>query len=129
MKFAKRFISVLVFVMILSSSAFALSDTEYNRMKKHSKSFAEADRRLSRVWHEIKDDMPAKQFKILQSEQRDWINNERDREAKRYIKRGYSTTEAYTKVTNERVEKIRERSKELTRPQRPKHKTEQHRKK
>ena len=127
MKFAKRFISVLVFVMMLSSAAFALSDAEYNRMKKHSKSFAEADRRLSRVWHEIKDDMPEKQFKILQSEQREWIDDGRDREARRYIKKGYSKTEAYTKATNERVDKLRERSRELTHPK-PKH-SPKHRKK
>lgn len=111
----KRLISAAVLMMMLALPSFALSDSEYKRLKNSNSDFANADRNLTRVWNRLKDDLPGKVFRHLREEQRDWISHGRDREAKRYMNDGYSRAEAYTMATNDRAEYLPERAREIGR--------------
>ena len=92
----------------------ASENQEYKHMKRNSSQFAEADRRLTLVWREIKNNLTGRQFKVIQSEQRDWLKYGRDHYARAYMKDGYTRVEAYTMATNDRVSALRERSRELS---------------
>ncbi|MBR1486430.1 MAG: DUF1311 domain-containing protein, partial [Synergistaceae bacterium] len=102
----KKFFSVLMLLLLISAPAFALSDAEYLKMKKNSQSFARADRKLTNVWNKLKKSMPDYAFEELQKNQREWIKRGRDNAAKKYIKEGYSRTEAYTLATNDRANNL-----------------------
>ena len=60
---------------MFSSSAFALSDTEYLQMKKDSPEYSRAEQKL-------KNSMPQNAYDYLLDEQREWIRNGRDEIAK-----------------------------------------------
>ena len=92
----KRFLSAVLLTLILAGSAFGLSDREYLKMKRNSRDFARADRRLTQVWKRLQDRMPGWAFKILREEQREWIDGWRDEDARMYMEKGYSRIEAYT---------------------------------
>ncbi|MBQ4431081.1 MAG: DUF1311 domain-containing protein [Synergistaceae bacterium] len=107
----KRILTVLALILVLSGSAFGLSDKEYLSMKRGDSDFAEADRVLTQVWKRIRDEItrPAESaFEILKEEQREWIASGRDKSARKYIKKGYSHTEAYTFATYDRVNELEE---------------------
>ena len=104
----KKFFSVLALLILVSAPAFALSDTEYLKMKRNNQSFARADRKLTNTWNKLKKSLPEYAFEDLQKNQREWIRKGRDDEAKKYIKEGYSRTEAYTLATNDRANKLPE---------------------
>ena len=110
----KRIFSALALVAVLAGSAFALSDAEYLRLKKSNADFARADKALTQTWNSLKKSMPKSRFKILQEEQREWIEYLRDSVAEDYMKDGYSRAEAYTIATNERIDELKARAKELT---------------
>ena len=101
--------------LILAGTAFALSDAEYNTLRKSSADFARADKNLTQVWKKIAGKMSGTAFKRLQSEQRYWISEGRDDEAERYMDMGYSRAEAYTMATNDRAEYLPERAREIMR--------------
>ena len=101
--------------LIFAGTAFGLSDSEYIKLKKSNADFARADKKLSQVWKKIADDMPGIPFKLMQSEQQDWIAEGRDVEAKRYMDMGYSRAEAYAMATNDRAEYLPERAREILR--------------
>ena len=105
----------MALVIMLAGSAFALSDEEYLRLKKSNADFARADRELTQTWKRLKDSMPKRAFRILQDEQREWIDFLRDRVAEDYMDEGYSRAEAYTMATNERIDELKSRARELTR--------------
>ena len=98
----KRLISVLTLIFLLAAPAFALSDSEYLKMKRNNRDFARADRALTRVWKNLKEELDPEAFDLLQKNQREWIKTGRDNQAKAYIKEGYSRVEAYTMATNDR---------------------------
>ena len=102
----KKIFSALMLLLLISSSAFALSDAEYLKMKRNSQSFARADRKLTNVWNKLKKSLPDYAFQELQKNQREWIKKGRDDAAKKYIKEGYSRTEAYTLATNDRANNL-----------------------
>lgn len=99
----KRLFAVLTLIFLLASPAFALSDSEYLKMKRNYPKFARADRNLTRVWNELKKELSTKDFKELQKNQREWIAKGRDDAANEYINEGYSRVEAYTRATNDRA--------------------------
>ena len=102
----KKFLSILALLIFISAPAFALSDAEYLKMKRNNQSFARADRKLTNTWNKLKKSLPEDAFEQLQKNQREWIKKGRDDDAKKYIKEGYSRTEAYTFATNDRANKL-----------------------
>ncbi len=110
----KRFLAVISLVLLLTSTAFALSNEEYTRMKKNNADFARADKRLSQVWAQLKKDLPKNVFKELQDAQRVWLKDGRDHEANKYMSDGYSFVEAYTMATSDRADELPYIAKELS---------------
>lgn len=110
----KRIFAVISFVLITAGSAFALSDSEYLRMRRNNVAFARADKILSNVWTNLKRSLPKNVFAQLQKEQREWIASGRDEEAEEYIEQGYSRAEAYTMATKDRAELLPELAKSLS---------------
>ena len=108
----KKFFSVLALLILVAAPAvglrpaFALSDAEYLKMKRNSQSFARADRKLTNTWNKLKKSLSEDAFEDLKKNQREWIQKGRDDDAKKYIKEGYSRTEAYTFATNDRANKL-----------------------
>ena len=102
----KRIISALLLVALFTGSAFALSDKDYKQMKKDSKIFNEADRKLGVVWRRIENQVTKAAysvFEMLKADQRDWIKSGRDKAARKYIKEGFDDDDAYTIATYERI--------------------------
>lgn len=106
----KRILSGLLLVAVLASTAFGLSDKEYLSMKRESKFFREADRKLGLVWRRIEDQVynaVQSMFDGLKQEQREWIRTGRDRAAQRITKASdnpYLRKEvAYALATYERI--------------------------
>ena len=111
----KRIISAITLMLILAVPAFSLSGAEYLRMKKANADFAKADRQLTQVWNKLKSRMSRSDFRILQDEQREWIDWMRDNEAESYMDSGYSRIEAYTMATYDRVRYIQQRARDIER--------------
>ena len=97
---------IAVLLLVLAVPAFALSDSEYLRMKKNNADFARADRRLTQVWRDLKVSLPRSVFAELQDLQNDWIFGGRDEAAERYMDEGYSRAEAYTMATSDRADEL-----------------------
>lgn len=102
----KKFLSSLAVFFLISSGAFALSDSEYKEMMKDSE-FADAEKELAQSWSEAKK-LPAKFFEHLQKEQREWVSHGRDKRAESLMKadKSLSRTQAYAQETGSRVEAI-----------------------
>ncbi len=102
----KKFLSSLALLLLISSNAFALSDSEYKEMLKDS-SFADSEKELAKVWAEAKK-LPAKFFEHLQKEQREWVSHGRDKRAESLMKadKTLSRAQAYAQETGSRVEAI-----------------------
>ena len=102
----KKFLSSLALLLLISSNAFALSDSEYKEMLKDS-SFADSEKELAKVWAETKK-LPAKFFEHLQKEQREWVSHGRDKRAESLMKadKTLSRAQAYAQETGSRVEAI-----------------------
>lgn len=118
----KKIFAALTLLLLAASSAFALSDSEYLKLKKSNMDFARADKRLSNVWTNVKKSLPKKVFTELQKLQREWIASGRDEAANEYIEQGYSRAEAYTMATNDRVDALPQIAADLrtsSRPSRP----------
>lgn len=109
----KKVLTAALLALTLTGTAFALSDSEYTSLKKSNADFARADRNLSQVWKKLSDSMPGKSFKLLRSEQREWIDLGRDEDAANYMEMGYSRAEAYTMATNDRAEYLPKRAREI----------------
>lgn len=102
----KKFLLSLAVLLIVSSNALALSDSDYKEMMKDS-DFAEAEKELAQSWNEAKK-LPAKFFEHLQNEQREWVSHGRDKRAEALMKadKSLSRTQAYAQETGSRVEAI-----------------------
>ena len=121
----KRIVSVLALVLLMVSPSFALSDAEYLRMRRNSVAFARADKKLNRVWAQLKKSLPKSVFAELDKVQREWVSSGRDSEAEQLMDEGYSRVEAYTRATNDRADALPDIARELrasrrTTPSRPK---------
>lgn len=102
----RRIFLALTLLIVLSSSAFALSDAEYRRLKRTNADFRQADKGLSEVWNSLRESLSSKAFSELQKLQREWIRKGRDDAARKYIREGYSRAEAYAMATNDRAEAL-----------------------
>lgn len=103
----KHLLSALALTLIFTSSAFALTDSEYKDFMKNS-DFAAAEKELAEAWNTAKSQMPPEHFKHLQSEQREWLSHGRDKGAADLMKSDpeLSRAEAYAQETGSRVEAI-----------------------
>ena len=102
----KRLTAVFAVIFLFASHAFALSDAEYLKMKRNSPSFARTDRRLNKVWGDLRKSMQHDDFENLKKDQDRWRTNTRDSEAEKYIDEGYSRTEAYMLATHDRAREL-----------------------
>ncbi len=109
----KRFFSALLLMMLMISPAFALSDSEYLRMRKGNTDFSRADKRLNNTWNHLRRTLPKKIFAQLDKLQREWIKSGRDEDAAALMDEGYSRAEAYTIATNDRADSLPKIAKEL----------------
>ena len=100
-------IMVLAVMSLSVSSAMALSDSEYKKMKKNSPEFNKADKELTQAWNEAKKTLNKSDFNRLKEEQREWIAGGRDDRAEMLIDEGMSRAGAYAVATRERVKEIR----------------------
>ena len=103
----KRLFTSLIILVLSVAPSFALSDAEYLYMKKNDPDYARAEQRLTRIWNELKQSMPASAFNELKKEQLAWIKGGRDEDTEIYIERNYSRVEAYTMVTEARAEYLK----------------------
>ena len=101
----KRLICALAAVAVLCVPAFALSNSEYLKMKKDS-AFNAADGHLTRAYNQAKSSMSTSDFEKLKREQRQWIAEGRDKEAKRLMRNGFDKPGAYTDATLNRAREI-----------------------
>ncbi len=110
----KRIIAVITLVFMLAVPSFALSNKEYGRLMSNE-AFARADRRLNRVYTDLRRSVSRSVWKVLSDEQKEWVDWGRDEDAQSYIDEGYSRTRAYTQATNDRADYLPERAKEIAR--------------
>ena len=111
----KRFLAIIAVLVMMAAPSFALSDSEYLRMKKNNADFARADRRLTQVWKNLKNSLPRRVFAELQDLQNDWIFGGRDDAAESYMNDGYSRVEAYTMATSDRADALPDIADDLAR--------------
>ena len=99
---------LLAFGLLLCSAmhGFALSDDDYKKYVKESPAFAQADKDLGSAWKAIKKANGGNIPAALLSEQRQWIQAERDSEAAALLAT-MSPADAYTQVTNNRVRMLK----------------------
>ena len=102
----KFFVVVLSLFVFISTAAqsWALSDYEYLTMKNNYPPYARAEKRLTRIWNELKQSMSTSDFQELRKSQLAWIRGGRDEDAEIYMERDYSRAEAYTMATEARAE-------------------------
>ena len=98
----RRLFMVIAVLLVISTPAFALSDSEYRKMMKDPE-FSAADMELTSAYNEAKRIMSESEFAGFRESQRNWIAKQRDVRAKTYMEDGYSRVEAYTKATLERA--------------------------
>ena len=127
LSFMRRIFIALTLLLVIASSAFAISDAEYRRLKRTSSEFRKADNELTEVWKGLKASLPTKVFMELQKSQREWVHKGRDDAARKYIREGYSRAEAYTMATNDRAELLPELAEEIqsSQPARPRRQVRQ----
>lgn len=113
----KKLVFYLIFI-ITSLNSYALTDAEYKELLLSSANFTNADTRLKQVWKELNSSLKNRglnaELKKLLSQQRKWIREGRDIEARKYLKQGYSYADAYTTATSNRAAYLEERLNNLT---------------
>ena len=102
------FVLTLLFLcLVFAPSSFALSNKEYRKMMKDS-NFAEADNQLNKIWAELKENMPRKDFSLLEKDRDEWVLRGRDNTAQALMqKEKCSKIEAYTRATKMRSEYLK----------------------
>ena len=109
----KRLISALAAVFLISAPAFALSEEHYLALKTFP-GFAAADEKLTKAYNEAEKVMDKSEFEALKKAQDDWIAEQRDVSAEKFIQEDwYPVADAYTRVTLERAESILARLREI----------------
>ena len=102
----KRFLAAIVLLLAIAAPSSALTDKEYFRMRQYSAAYAKADKRINRIWANLRKSLPKKVFAELQELQNEWIESGRDEAAQSYMDEGYSKIDAYVIATNERAEAL-----------------------
>ena len=102
----KRFLAAIVLLLLIAAPSSALTDKEYFRMRQYSAAYAKADKRINRVWANLRKSLPKKVFAELQELQSEWIDSGRDEEAQSLMDEGYSKIDAYVIATNDRAEAL-----------------------
>lgn len=105
-----KFLTKIIYFMVLLfySTAYALSDSEYDILKENSAAFAEADKQLGITWKEVMTNLNEFEKHKLLTEQRDWIKSGWDASAKKLMsQQGLSRTQAYTLACEERIKYLR----------------------
>ena len=102
----KRFLAVIALLLLAAAPSSALTDKEYFRMRQYSAAYARADKRINRVWANLRKSLPKKVFAELQQLQSEWIASGRDEDAQSLMDEGYSRIDAYVIATNDRAEAL-----------------------
>lgn len=91
---------------LIASSAFALSETEYNRLLKTSPEFREADANLNATWKNYSKTIKKSDKPALVRMQKEWIKSGRDIDAREYMDMGYTRDCAYAKATRRWIKEL-----------------------
>lgn len=110
----KRLLAAITLVFLLAVPSFATTNEEYGELMSNE-AFARADRRLNRVYTDLKRSVSKAVWRVLSDEQKNWVDWGRDDDAEAYMDEGYSRTRAYTKATNDRADYLPDRAKEIAR--------------
>ena len=105
--FIQRLSLLLALFCLLPDYARALSDEDYKHMMSVSEKFRKADKELSDLWKNLMKHSSKDLKKILIDEQRQWLNTDRDNDAKEFMEVGFDKTGAYTKATIKRIHILR----------------------
>ena len=102
----KKFMALLLFLLVSCNCAYALTDSEYKKFMKDP-NFAKADKELNRAWKEAQQIVAKSKAALekLKSVQREWVQTLRDKEAEALADM-YSRIRAYTIVTRNRAEDL-----------------------
>ena len=111
----RRVLAVIALVVLMAAPGYALSDTEYLRMRRNNVDFANADKRLNQTWSQLKKSLSKSVFEELDELQREWIRSGRDDDAQVFIDDGYSKVEAYTMATHDRADALPQLARDLRR--------------
>lgn len=102
----KRLLAAIALLVVFAAPSSALTDKEYFRMRQYSAAYAKADKRINRVWANLRKSLPKRVFAELQELQSEWIESGRDEEAQSFMDEGYSKIDAYVIATNDRAEAL-----------------------
>ncbi|MBQ6774662.1 MAG: hypothetical protein IJP48_11465 [Synergistaceae bacterium] len=102
----RRLIVIIMFVLTLCESAFALNDREYYDMKKDP-FFRASDKRLTKLIDELKNILPDEDYKALRESHKEWIASGLDRTAEDLIaNNNLSKVDAYVQSIEGRIKYI-----------------------
>ena len=103
----KKIFILFLFIFMGNSPAFSLSEKDYQALLNNSPYFKEADKELSDTWKRVTANLMPADKKFLLADQRKWIKEERDAEAKELMERGFSKDCAYALVSRRRAGNLR----------------------
>ena len=84
-----------------------LTESEYNLLMRTSPAFRDAERELNEVYKQVIARIPERDKKTLTREQYNWIMDQRDQDAARYLAQGYPRDQAYARANRDRAELLR----------------------
>ncbi len=102
-----RLLLAACLLLAWSSMAIAMSDAEYKQMYSSSDYFRKADDELTRTWKDVYGNLTGEDKKNLLRDQRDWLKNQRDEQARDLMEKGIRKDCAYARVAHRRTGNLR----------------------
>lgn len=102
----KLFVSFMMIIFFISS-AFALSNADYEKLLKRSPVIKKADAELNDIWKRVFKPLTGDYRKQILNDQREWVRFERDKDAQEFMQSGMSKEKAYEKAIKKRINRLR----------------------
>lgn len=99
----KFLISVFFGALFTPTAVYSLTMADYQDMYKNSQYFHDADDEMALAWKNANLSLSAKDKRLLLQQQREWLKNGRDEEAKDLMDKGFSKECAYARVAKRRA--------------------------
>ena len=99
----RRFLGGVLLLFVCLAPAWALSDSEYQKLLAQSASFREADQALQGAWGEAKSNLTSREFRALSARQKEWLRSGRDAAARERMDKGVPKDRAYGEATMDQV--------------------------
>ena len=103
----KKMLLSYMMVVISVSTAFALSNADYEKLLKTSPIVKKADAQLNDIWKHVFKPLSGDYRKQILNDQRNWIKYERDNDAQEFMQSGMSKEKAYEKAIEKRINRLR----------------------